>query len=82
MAVTVPSTDVNNFNLQGNITNLTAQITAAGNNGPLAFAFTKAKSNQQLELVLSLLGSGSLLASTILSTMTYLIPTQPGGDQN
>lgn len=81
MAVTVPSSDVPNFNLQGSITALTTLITNAGSNGPLVFALTKAKSNQQLELVLGLLGSGRILASNVLANETYTVG-QPGGDQN
>lgn len=82
MAVTVPSSNVNNFNLQTSITQLTALIAAAGNNGPLVFALTKARSNQQLELVLGLLGGGNILASAILANETYAAATQVGGDQN
>lgn len=80
MTVTVPTSDVVNNELQGRITVLGAQITAAGNNGPLVLKLTKEKANMQMQLVLSLLGSGRILASNVLANETYTTG-QPGGDQ-
>lgn len=83
MTVTVPSSaPPSQYELYNKITTLGTQITNAGNNGPLVFEFTKLKSKAQLDLVLSLLGTGSILASNVLANETYALPSQPGGDQN
>lgn len=79
MTVTVPASDVVNNELQGRITTLTTQI-ANTTNGKLAFDFAKTKAQMQMQLVLGLLGQGSLLASNILANETYS-KAQPGGDQ-
>lgn len=81
MAVVVPSTDVPNAALAGEITNLTTLITAANTAGnyPLALCLNKLQANKQLQLVLSLLGSGGLVAATVLSTMSYVTPTPGAG---
>jgi len=81
MAVVVPSTDVVNYELYNGITTLTAQITAAGNNGPLAHSLTKQKANKQMALVLGLLGSGKITAANVLANETYA-NAQTGADQN
>lgn len=76
MAVTVPSWDVPNFNLQTTIANLNTLLTNATQalNGPLVNSLQMAYYNAQLNLVLSLLGSGALTPATIISTMTYVTP--------
>lgn len=81
MTVTVPATDAVNFELQARITTLTNQITAAGNNGPLVFKLTKDKGDMQHQLVLSLLASGRILASNVLTNETYTAG-QPGGEHH
>ncbi len=81
MTVTVPATDPVNNELQGRITTLATQITNAGNNGPLAMKLTKDKANMQMQLVLSLLGSGKILAANVLANETYAA-AQDGGDQH
>lgn len=82
MTVTVPATaPASQLELYNNITVLGTQITNAGSNGPLVFEFTKRKAKAQLDLVLSLLGSGAILASNVLANETYAVPTQNGGDQ-
>lgn len=80
MTVTVPSTDPVNFALQADITTLTNVISANATNYPWVFKLTKEKANKQLQLVLGLLGSGSLTAAAVLSACTYAA-AQPGGDQ-
>lgn len=80
MALVVPSTDVVNYELYNGITTLASQITSAGSNGALVFSLTKAKAAKQLALVLSLLGSGRVLASNVLANETYTVG-QDGGDQ-
>lgn len=81
MAVTVPSTDLVNYNLQQTIANLGTLITSANTLGnyPLALALTKIQANTQLQLVLSLLGSGGLVPATVISTMSYVTPTVGAG---
>jgi hypothetical protein len=81
MTVSIPATDAQSTQLNGVITALTAQITAAGSNGPLVFKLTKDKANAQMNLVLHLLGTGRLLASSILTNETYTAG-QDGGDQH
>lgn len=80
MTVTIPASDAQSTTLNNAVTNLTAQITAAGSNGPLVFKLTKDKANAQMNLVLHLLGEGRLLASSILTNETYTAG-QSGGDQ-
>lgn len=81
MAVVVPSTDVVNFALQTSITTLTASITAAAANGPLVAALTMTQVNLQNQLVMSLLGSGALSASSILAgnAPSYIVPNANTG---
>lgn len=76
MAVTVPSTDLVNYNLQAQIANLNTLLTngVQALNGALVQNLTMSYYNAQLALVLSLLGSGALSPATIISTMTYLTP--------
>lgn len=81
MTISIPSTDVQATALNGVITSLTAQITAAGSNGPLVFKLTKDKANAQMNLVLHLLGTGRVLASSVLTNETY-VAGQDGGDQH
>ena len=83
MAITVPSWDVPNYNLQAQIANLNTLLTNATNslNGPLVMSLQTQYYNMQLALVLALLGTGALSPATIISTMTYLTPnadTSPG----
>lgn len=79
MTVTVPSTDVVNYELYNGITTLTTQIANAGNNGALAFQLTKQKAVKQMALVLSLLGSGKITAANVLANETYAV-AQDGAD--
>lgn len=81
MTVTIPSADAQATALNGVITALTTQITAAGTNGPLVFSLTKSKANAQMNLVLHLLGTGRILASNVLTNETYTAG-QDGGDQH
>lgn len=81
MTVVVPATaPAPQVELYNKITTLATQITNASN-GKLAYDFTKAKSRAQMDLVLTLLGSGAILASNVLANETYATPTQSGGDQ-
>lgn len=80
MAVTVPSTDAVHYALQNDITTLTTQITTNASNGKLVYDLTKLKAQKQMALVLSLLGTGNILASNVLANETYA-KAQPGGDQ-
>lgn len=79
MAVVVPSTDAVNYELYNGITTLTAQIAAAGSNGPLAFQLQKQKATKQLALVLGLIGAGKIQPSNILANETYAV-AQDGGE--
>lgn len=82
MTVTVPATaPASLYELYNKITTLGTQITNASPNGALVFEFTKLKARAQMDLVLSLLGGGFILASNVLANETYAVPTQPGGDQ-
>lgn len=82
MTVSVPATaHPSQVELANKITTLTTQITNAAGNGKLAYDYTKLKSKAQYDLVLSLLGSGAILASNVLANETYATPTQSGGDQ-
>lgn len=81
MTISIPSSDLQATALNGTITALTAQITAAGNNGALVFKLTKDKANAQMNLVLHLLGTGRVLASNVLTNETYTAG-QDGGDQH
>lgn len=81
MSVTVPSTDTVHYELYNSISTLTTQITNAGSNGPLVLQLTKQKAQKQMALVLSLLGTGNILASAVLTNETYSKPTQAGADQ-
>lgn len=76
MAVTVPSWDVNNYNLQAQIANYNTLLTNATQalNGPLVQTLQMNYYNAQLALVLSLLGTGALSPATIISTMSYITP--------
>ena len=78
MAVTVPSWDVPNYNLQQQIANKNTQLTNATQalNGPLVNTLQMDYYNLQLKLVLSLLGSGALSPATIISTMSYITPNE------
>jgi hypothetical protein len=80
MALTVPSYDAVNYELQNRITQLSTLITNNAGNGKLVFDYTKQKSQLQMQLVLGLLGQGSILASNMLTNETYA-KAQPGGDQ-
>ena len=80
MTVTVPSSDAVNYELQGRIAQLTTLIANNSSNGKVVFEYTKARSQVQMQLVLGLLGQGSILASNVLSGLTYL-KAAPGGDQ-
>jgi hypothetical protein len=80
MAIVVPSTDPVNFALQADIATLSTLITSNATNYPLVFKLTKDKANKQLQLVLGLLGQGSILAANVISSGTYAA-AQPGGDQ-
>lgn len=71
MSVTIPSSDIESTKLNGVITSRTAHITAAGNNGPLVALLTTLKAQDQLQLVLHLLSSGKVSASSVLSNCTY-----------
>jgi hypothetical protein len=86
MAVTVPSTDVVNYNLQTSITNVTAEIANAtiALNGPLVLALNKQLAQLNLALVLGLLGQGSISASSILAgnAQTYTAATPGAGGLN
>ena len=78
MAVTGPSWDVPNFNLQAQIANKNTQLTnsVTALNGPLVNTLQVDYYNLQLKLVLSLLGSGALSAATIIATMSYITPNE------
>ena len=80
MAVTVPASDAVNYELQNRITQLSNLITSNASNGKAVFDYTKLKSQMQMQLVLGLLGQGSILASNVLANETY-VKAQPGGDQ-
>lgn len=82
-AVTVASTDVANFVLQGYITNLGTQITAANTagNGALVAQLTALQVQAQIQLVQSLLACGSLSASSLLAgnAPVYVAPSPSAG---
>lgn len=80
MTVTVPASDAVNFALQADITTIGTVITNNANNFPWVFKLTKEKANKQLQLVLGLLGSGSITAASVLTNCTYTA-AQPGADQ-
>lgn len=80
MAVVVPSSDVVNFELYNGITVIATEITNNASDGTLVGTLTLQKANKQLALVLSLLGSGKLIAANVLSAGTYAA-AQDGGDQ-
>lgn len=80
MAVTVPSTDAVNFALQADIATLSTQITNNAANGPWVLKLTKEKANKQLALALSLLGSGTVTAASVIANCTYTA-AQIGADQ-
>jgi hypothetical protein len=86
MAVTVASTDVPNYVLQGEITDLTTQISAAqtAGNYPLAGVLTQLQIQKQIQLVASLMSQGSISASGILAGtgQTYSAPTASAGGAN
>lgn len=77
-AITVNTNDVANAALQGEITNIGAQITAANTAGnyPLAQQLTAMQVSKQNALVASLCGQGSVSAATILagSAAVYTVP--------
>lgn len=79
MAVTVPSTDVVNFNLQTEITTLTTLISSAQTLGNYALAgtLTLLQVQKQLQLCQSLMAQGSISPSGILagSGQSYTAPT-------
>jgi hypothetical protein len=79
-AVTVSANDLANSVLQGEITNLGTQITAANaaGNYPLAAELTTIQTAKQIQLVSSLVAQGSISAATILagSAAVYTVPPQ------
>jgi hypothetical protein len=80
MAITVPSWDVVPYNLQAQIANLNTLITNAtiALNGPLVQSLQTQYYNTQLQLVLSLLGTGAITPATVISTLTYGTPNADG----
>lgn len=79
MAVTVPSTDVVNFNLQTEITTLTTLISSAQTAGNYALAgtLTLLQAQKQCQLCMSLMAQGSISPSSILAGngQSYTAPT-------
>ena len=79
-AVTVSANDLANSSLQGEITNLTTQIsnaTTAGNYALVA-TLTAIQTAKQIALVCALVAQGSISAATILAGtgVTYTAPVQ------
>lgn len=71
MTIVIPASDTASTVLNGIVSQINAEITAAGPNGPLAHFHTIAKAQAQLNLVLHLLSSGKLTAASVLSNCTY-----------
>jgi len=71
VSIVIPASDAEGTKLNGIIAARAAAIVAAGNNGPLAHAHTIEKAQAQLNLLLYLLSSGKLNASTVLANSTY-----------
>lgn len=71
MSLVIPAADLQSTQLNGVITAITAEITAAGSNGQLAAFHTAAKAQAQSNLILHLLGVGKLTAASIISNCTY-----------
>jgi len=80
MAVTVPIYDLVKYNLQAQIANKLTQLSNATQalNGALVNTLQIDLYNLQLQLVMSLMGSGGLSPATIISTMTYVTPNANG----
>ena len=78
MSVVIPASDLQSTQLNGVITALTANITAAGSNGALVSKLTQDKRNAQFQLVMHLLGEGHLSAASILTNETYISGTSDG----
>ena len=70
MTVIVPQGDSAHYALYNDITTLTTAINNA-TNGKQKFELTKLQAAKQLALVQSLIANGNILASAVLSTMTY-----------
>jgi hypothetical protein len=83
MAIVVPASDPVNFELQANIATIAVLIANTVNalNGPLIQKLTLDKANMQMQLVLGLLGQGSILAANVIANETYSATAQEGGDQ-